>query len=159
MLPRRFYFFSVQVPPSQLRTSIGMRQVYPTDASKSTRLLSWLKPRFERLRFERFQCFIKWFYCNDLEGGETVPCCEGGCLGGFDLQGLALGLFNGHSADLVFPERRFEVNIAILFMIVNAENIIAGRILACSESRGSLYLHIVHPLREVTLRSCLGFFE
>lgn len=49
---------------------------------------------------------------------------------GCDFRDVTLELLNGHAADLVFPKSRFKMNVAIDFMVINAENIVTERILA-----------------------------
>lgn len=53
-----------------------------------------------------------------------------GMLCGCDFRDVTLELLNGHAADLVFPKSRFKMNVAIDFMVINAENIVTERILA-----------------------------
>jgi hypothetical protein len=51
-------------------------------------------------------------------------------LWGFDFRDVTLELLNGHAVDLIFPKSRVKMNIAIGFMVINAENIVTARILA-----------------------------
>ena len=53
-----------------------------------------------------------------------------GTLCGFDFRDVRLELLNGHAVDAVFPKSHFKMNIAIGFMVINAENAVAWRILA-----------------------------